>query len=242
MLVCITGATSGIGQATAKRFACEGWQVLATGRRADRLEKLAKEYSNIQTMVFDVQERQAVAEALGKVKDVDVLVNNAGLAKGLDAAFQASLDDWETMVNTNIKGLMYCTRTLLPGMVSRKKGHIINLGSIAGTYPYPHGNVYCATKAFCLQFSRNLRCDLHGTGVRVTDIEPGLLQSEFSNVRFKGDDERAAKLYAGTNPLHPEDIADIIWWVANQPKHVDITQVEVMPTVQSLCGPRVYYQ
>ncbi len=245
-LVFITGATSGIGRASAERFAREGWRVIAAGRRTERLQALAATHPGILPLPLDVRDREAVNAAFADLpeefRDIDILVNNAGLALGLESAQDASLDDWDTMVDTNIKGLMYCARAVLPGMIARKTGHVINIGSIAGIYAYPGGNVYCATKAFSLQFSRALRCDTHGTGVRVTDIEPGLLETEFSLIRFKGDAERSDRLYSGADPLRPEDIADIIWWVATQPGHVNITQVEVMPTSQTLGGTRVSYR
>jgi 3-hydroxy acid dehydrogenase/malonic semialdehyde reductase len=164
---------------------------------------------------------------------VDVLVNNAGLALGLEPAQAADLDDWETMVDTNIKGLMYCTRAILPGMVERKRGHVVNVGSIAGAWPYPGGNAYGATKAFVAQFSRNLRADLLGKNIRVTDVEPGLAETEFSVVRFKGDQERADKVYTGTQPLTGVDIAEIVHWVVSLPAHVNVNSVEVMPTGQA---------
>lgn len=191
----------------------------------------------IETLALDVRDRDCVLTAFGALEErysasdtepLVVLVNSAGLALGLEPAQECSLEDWETMVDTNVKGLMFCTRALLPGMVRRGFGHVVNIGSIAGSYAYPGGNVYGASKSFVLQFSRGLRCDLHGTGVRVTNIEPGLLETEFSSVRFKGDEERAASVYRGTKPLTASDIADIIWWVVATPAHVDITQVEVM--------------
>jgi 3-hydroxy acid dehydrogenase/malonic semialdehyde reductase len=168
-----------------------------------------------------------------KFGNIDILLNNAGLALGLGPAHETDLDEWETMVDTNIKGLLYMTRQILPAMVARKTGHIINLGSIAGSWPYPGGNTYGATKAFVQQFSRNLRADLAGTGIRVTNIEPGLAESEFSVVRFAGDAEKAAKVYEGTQPLTPGDIAEIIYWTASRPAHVNINAVEVMPVCQS---------
>ena len=243
--VCITGATSGIGRSCAERFVAEGWQVIATGRREDRLNELAAAHpGTIHPLVLDVRDKDAVFKAFASLPAafaaVDTLVNNAGLALGLEPAQAASLDDWDTMVDTNIKGLMYCTRALLPGMVERKRGHVLNIGSIAGSYAYPGGNTYGATKAFVEQFSRNLRCDLHGTGVRVTNIEPGLLETEFSLVRFKGDTAAADALYNGSDPLRPEDIAEIVWWANARPAHVNICRVEVMPTCQSNAALRVW--
>lgn len=240
-VVCVTGATSGIGRATVKRFVKEGWEAIALGRREERLAALTAEHpGRIRTARLDVRDRDEVERAFKDMGDIDVLVNNAGLALGLEPAQECSLDDWDTMVDTNIKGLLYCTRAALPGMVARKAGHVVNLGSIAGTYAYPGSNVYGASKGFVLQFSRGLRCDLHGTGVRVTDIEPGLLESEFSDVRFKGDESRFETLYKNAHPLHPEDVADAIWWVATRPAHVNVSQVEIMPTTQSLASARVF--
>lgn len=237
--ICITGATAGFGAACARRFAADGCKLIVTGRRKDRLDQLVDELGaeSCLPLAFDVRDADAVRESLTSLPApfaaVDVLVNNAGLALGLEPAQRASLEDWETMIDTNLKGLMYCTRALLPGMVERGTGHVVNLGSIAGSYPYPGGNVYGATKAFVMQFSRNLRADLHGTGVRVTNIEPGLAESEFSVVRFKGDTAKAASIYDGTAPLRPEDIADLIHFVVNCPAHVNINRLEVMPTCQS---------
>ena len=237
--ICITGATAGFGEACARRFAAEGCRLIITGRRKERLEKLAAELGEDRglPLVFDVRDRKAVEAAFAALPEafanVDVLINNAGLALGLEPAHRASLEDWETMIDTNLKGLMYCTRALLPGMVERGKGHVVNLGSIAGSYPYPGGNTYGATKAFVMQFSRNLRADLHGTGVRVTNIEPGLAESEFSVIRFKGDASKAAGVYKGTEPLRPVDIADIIHFAVTCPAHVNINRIEVMPTCQS---------
>ena len=244
-IACITGATSGIGRAAAERFLREGWTVIAMGRRADRLRELADAYpGRVLPIPLDVRDRKAVEAVFAGLPApfaaVDVLLNSAGLALDLSPAQDCDVTDWDIMVDTNIKGLMYCTHAVLPGMISRKQGHIINIGSIAGTYAYPGGNVYGASKGFVLQFSRNLRCDLHGTGVRVTNIEPGLLETEFSTVRFKGDQNRADSVYTGTKPLVAKDIADIVWWVNATPEHVDITQVEVMPTTQSLGGTRVF--
>lgn len=240
-IVCITGATAGFGAATARRFAADGWRIIATGRRQDRLDSLAAELGdgNCLPLCFDVRDGDAVQAAFSQSnlpeewRAVDVLVNNAGLALGLEPAHRCSLDDWTTMVDTNIKGLLHVTRALLPGMVERGRGHVVNLGSITGTYAYPGANVYGGTKAFVMQFSRGLRADLHGTGVRVTNIEPGLAESEFSMVRFGGDADRAAKLYEGASALHPQDIADAIAWAVSCPAHVNVSRIEVMPTSQS---------
>ena len=239
--VMITGATAGFGEACARLFASEGWQLILTGRRGDRLDKLRDELaSKVHIIVQDVRNRQAVEKDLANLpadfRDIDVLVNNAGLALGLGPAQEADLDQWEQMVDTNIKGLMYCTRFILPGMVARNRGHIVNLGSVAGNWPYPGGNVYGATKAFVKQFSHNLRTDVLGTAVRVTNIEPGLAETEFSIVRFKGDRDKAREFYKGTRPLSGEDIAGIVFWAVSQPPHVNINRVEVMPVCQS-CGP-----
>jgi NADP-dependent 3-hydroxy acid dehydrogenase YdfG len=233
--ILITGATSGFGAACARRFASAGWRLVLTGRRRERLESLQAELGETvaAALVFDVRERRAVAAALQGLPEIDVLLNNAGLALGLESAWQADLDDWDTMVDTNIKGVMYCTRALLPGMVARNRGHIINIGSTAGNWPYPGGHVYGATKAFVQQFSRNLRADLLGTRVRVTNLEPGMAESEFSQVRFKGDEQRAAKVYQGAEPLRPEDIAEIVFFVANLPSHVNVNALEVMSVDQS---------
>lgn len=240
--ICITGATSGFGKACAERFAREGWRLIVTGRRVDRLKELADQLQGVpvHTVQLDVRDLAAVkAMASGLpegFRDIDVLVNNAGLALGLEGAHEASLDDWETMIDTNIKGLCYLTRCLLPAMVARNQGHIINMGSIAGNYPYPGGNVYGATKAFVKQFSRNLLTDLIHTKIRVTNIEPGLSESEFSIVRFHGEKDKADSVYKGTEPLTPPDIAEIVHWVTSVPPHVNICTVEVMPVCQS-CGP-----
>ena len=238
MIVFVTGASSGFGTAIARRFARSGALVVAAARRVDRLEALRKELgANVLPVALDVRDREAVqrvAEELPKeFAAIDVLVNNAGLALGLQRAHEADLDDWETMIDTNTKGLVYCTRAVLPGMVQRGRGHVINLGSIAGRYPYPGGNVYGATKAFVRQFTLNLRADLVGTGVRCTDIEPGLSGgTEFSNVRMHGDDAKAAKVYEGTQPLLPEDVAEAVHWVTTLPAHVNVNTIEMMPTSQ----------
>lgn len=238
--VLITGATAGFGRACAERFGAEGSRLVLVGRRAGRLEEVKASLAGraeVLTLPLDVRDRRAVFAALGKLPapfaDIDVLVNNAGLALGLEPAQAADLDDWETMVDTNIKGLMYCTRAILPGMVERRRGHVVNVGSIAGAWPYPGGNAYGATKAFVAQFTRNLRADLLGKNIRVTDVEPGLAETEFSVVRFKGDQERADKVYTGTQPLTGADIAEIVHWVVNLPPHVNVNSVEVMPTGQA---------
>lgn len=240
--ICITGATSGFGRACAERFAAEGWRLILTGRRVDRLQALQAQLGTVPVHVVELDVRDfSAVEAM--VRDlpqdfqaIDVLVNNAGLALGLEGAHQTDIRDWDTMIDTNIKGLCYLTRCILPGMVDRNQGHIINMGSIAGTYPYPGGNVYGATKAFVKQFSRNLLTDLNHTKVRVTNIEPGLSESEFSVVRFHGDKDKADAVYKGTEPLRPVDIAEIVHWVTSVPPHVNINTVEVMPVCQS-CGP-----
>lgn len=237
--ILITGATSGFGRASAELFRSNGWQLIVTGRRKDRLQEmqatLGKE--NVHIAAFDVRDRQQVEDMVQaipeKFRDIDILLNNAGLALGLGPAQEADLDQWETMVDTNIKGLLFMTRRILPMMVARGTGHVINLGSIAGSWPYPGGNTYGATKAFVQQFSRNMRTDLQGTGIRVTNIEPGLAESEFSIVRFGGDAAKAATVYEGTKPLTPLDIAEIIYWTASRPAHVNINCVEVMPVCQS---------
>ena len=241
LTVLVTGATAGFGEATARRFAADGSKVILAGRRTDRLEALSSELGgNAHALTLDVQNRGAVVAAIdGLPADfaaIDVLVNNAGLALGLDAAPSANLDDWDTMIDTNIKGLTYCTRAVLPGMKARGRGHVINIGSVAGTYPYPGGNVYGATKAFVHQFSLNLRADLVADNIRVTSVEPGLAETEFSLVRFKGDADKAKGPYAGLKPLTGDDIAEAVHWVATLPDHVNINLVELMPTTQAF-GP-----
>ncbi|MGC9364428.1 MAG: SDR family oxidoreductase [Fidelibacterota bacterium] len=246
--ILITGATSGFGKACAQKFAENQWRLILAGRRKSRLKSLADNLSH-KTLVYpiplDVRNRSVVSDQLGNLPPefavVDVLVNNAGLALGLLPAPECDLDDWDTMIDTNIKGLTYCTRAILPGMVRRNRGLIINIGSVAGNWPYPGGNVYGASKAFVQQFSRNLRADLLGKNIRVTNIEPGIAETEFSVVRFKGDREQAERVYENTEPLSAEDIAGIIWWLANLPEHVNINQLEVMPTMQAW-GPLAIYR
>ncbi|HEB50054.1 MAG TPA: SDR family oxidoreductase [Desulfobulbus sp.] len=240
--ILITGATSGFGRACAERFAREGWRLIIIGRRQKRLDELAGRLAAtpLHAVRLDVRDRdrvRAMVRALPPAfRQIDVLLNNAGLALGLEGAHEADPDDWETMIDTNIKGLCHLTRTILPGMVERDRGHIINMGSVAGIYPYPGANVYGGTKAFVRQFSRNLIADLVATRVRVTNIEPGLAESEFSIVRFHGDRTRADQVYQGTEPLTPDDIAEIVHWVTSVPPHVNINSVEVMPVCQG-CAP-----
>ena len=240
MIVLVTGATAGFGAAIARRFVREGHRVIAAGRRADRLAALRAELgaASVLALPLDVRDRAAVASTIAALPpdwaDVDVLVNNAGLALGLEPAQKADLDQWETMIDTNNKGLVFVTRAVLPGMVARDRGHVVNMGSVAALYPYPGGNVYGATKAFVKQFSLNLRADLFGTKVRVTDVEPGLVGgSEFSVVRFGGDTARAASMYEGTDPLTPEDIAEAVYWVTTLPARMNVNTLELMPVCQS---------
>jgi len=238
MIVFITGASAGFGAAMGRLFAANGHQVLLAGRRADRLETLAAEIGpNARAVQLDVSDKAAIAATLAALpdgwRDIDVLINNAGLALGIKPAHEAPLEDWETMIATNCTGLVTMTRAVLPGMVERNRGLVINLGSVAGHYPYPGGNVYGATKAFVEQFTLNLRADLAGTGVRATNLAPGLCGgTEFSNVRFKGDDAAAAKVYEGTVPLTADDIAATAYWIATLPPHININLIEMMPTCQ----------
>ena len=237
-VVFVTGASSGFGAAVARKFAVDGARVIASARRAERVQGLASEFGpQVLPLSLDVRDRDAVAAAVAglpeEFKAVDLLVNNAGLALGLNPAQDADLDDWDQMIDTNCKGLVYCTREILPGMVARKRGHVINLGSVAGSWPYPGGNVYGGTKAFVHQFSLNLRSDLHGTGVRVTCIEPGMADTEFSVVRFSGDKSKADNVYAGMQPMTADDIAESIHWVATLPQHVNVNTIELMATAQS---------
>ncbi len=243
MLVLITGATSGFGAAIARRFAREGHRLIVSGRRAERLEALSRELGDAVRLALplDVRDQAAIARAIadlpGDLAAIDVLVNNAGLARGLEPAQRASLDDWNEMVDTNVKGLMAMTRAVLPGMVARDRGHVVNIGSTAGSWPYLGANVYGATKAFVDQFSLNLRCDLLGTQVRVTVIDPGMVSgTEFSNIRFHGDDARAAQVYEKTDPLTPDDVAEAVHWVTTLPARVNINTLEMMPVRQAYAG------
>jgi len=237
--VFVTGASAGFGAEIARRFVAAGARVVVSARREDRLDQLVAELGDrAHAVTLDVRDRVAVAAAIAALPppfaEIDVLVNNAGLALGLEPAPRANLDEWEQMVDTNCKGVMHVTRAVLPGMVARRRGHVVNLGSVAGTYPYPGGNVYGATKAFVHQFSLNLRSDLHGTGVRVTCVEPGLVGgTEFSLVRFSGQAEKAAAVYANTQPLTAGDVAEAVVWATAQPPHVNINVIELMPVVQS---------
>ena len=234
----VTGATAGFGEAITRRLVRDGHRVIATGRRKDRLDALAKELgAAVLPFVLDVTDAAAVAALPGSLpegwREVDVLVNNAGLALGVDPAFKAKAADWDTMVKTNVSGLIAMTHALLPGMVERNRGYVFSLGSTAGTYPYPGGNVYGASKAFVSHFMQNLKADLVGTNVRVTSVEPGLVGgTEFSVIRL-GDSEKAAGVYKGTVPLTAEDIAETVGWLLALPEHVNINRIEMMPTCQA---------
>ena len=235
----ITGATAGFGTAICRALIQAGYFVIGTGRRTERLTSLKAELGEkFLPLAFDISDRLATQEAITSLptqwKNIDLLVNNAGLALGLESADKANLDDWEQMIDTNIKGLVNITRFVLPQMVVRNTGHIINIGSIAGNYAYPGGNVYGGTKAFVKQFSLNLRADLAGKNIRVTNLEPGLCGgTEFSNVHFKGDDKRAEKVYENVQYVTPQDIANMVLWLNQQPEHININRIEVMPTAQT---------
>ena len=240
--VLITGATSGIGAACARKFAGAGYRVIITARRAEQLAVMAGELEKefgveALPLCFDVREREEVKRALDSLpaawRDIDVLVNNAGLALGLEPEYAGDFTDWETMIDTNVKGLLYMTRLVVPGMVERMRGHIINIGSVAGDAAYAGGAVYCATKAAVKALSDGLRIDVANTAVRVTNLKPGLVETNFSNVRFKGDTERAATLYQGIKPLTGDDIADVAVYAANAPEHVQIAEVLILATHQA---------
>jgi len=241
-IVLVTGASSGIGEATARIFAEAGAKLILTARRQEKLARLADELnqefaSEIYSMPLDVRDRASIESALAQLPanwlEIDILINNAGLSRGLDKLYQGSYQDWEEMIDTNIKGLLYFTRAIVPGMVSRGRGHVVNLGSIAGHQTYPNGNVYCATKAAVKAISEGLKQDLLGTPVRVTSVDPGMVETEFSQVRFHGDNERAEKVYQGLKPLAPEDVADVIFFCVTRSPHVNISEVLMMPVDQS---------
>jgi serine 3-dehydrogenase len=240
----ITGATSGFGRAAVERFAAAGWRVVACGRRAERLQALvdALGADKVHPAAFDIRDALAMNAALAALpagfRDIDLLVNNAGLAQGTRPAQESSLDDWRTMIDTNITALVTLTRALLPGLIARK-GAIVNISSTAGKYPYTGGNVYGGSKAFVSQFSLNLRADLHGTGVRVTTLEPGMAETEFTLVRTHGDQAASDALYQGAQPMTAVDIAETIFWIASLPPHLNVNRLEMMPTSQSFAGFQV---
>jgi len=240
-VVLITGATSGIGLACARKFAENGDRLILTGRNESRLADIKKELSekgtDVLTLVFDVRDREKAAASIESLpaewQEIDVLVNNAGLALGLEPEYEGHHDDWDTMIDTNIKGLLTMTRLIVPGMVQRNRGHIINVGSVAGDAAYAGGNVYCATKAAVKALSDGLRIDVANTAIRVTNLKPGLVETNFSNIRFHGDSERAANVYKGIQPLTGDDIADVAVYAANAPKHVQIAEVLILATHQA---------
>jgi len=239
-VVLITGATGDFGKAFVQRFAALGCKLVLHGRDQSKVDALCKQYKNAHGLVFDITDKKAMKAAIESLptdfKNIDCLINNAGLALGLDKAYEANEDDWETMIDVDVKGLTFMTRFVVEGMAARKSGHIINIGSTAGNYPYPGGNVYGAAKAFVKQFSLNLRADLTGTNIRVTNVEPGQVNTQFSTVRFKGDSERAGKVYANTKSLTAEDVAEGVVWVATLPPHMNVNRIEIMPTTQSFAG------
>jgi NADP-dependent 3-hydroxy acid dehydrogenase YdfG len=237
-IVLITGATSGIGLACARKFAANGDKLILTGRNAQRLAEIKKELdAEVMTLAFDVRNREEAEKQICSLppnwQNIDLLVNNAGLALGLEPEYEGDLDDWETMIDTNIKGLLTMTRLVVPGMVKRNNGHIINVGSVAGDAAYAGGNVYCATKAAVKALSDGLRIDVANTAIRVTNLKPGLVETNFSNVRFHGDNERAANVYKGIKPLTGDDIADVAVYAANAPAHVQIAEVLILATHQA---------
>ena len=240
-IVLITGATSGIGEACARKFAQNGDKVILTGRNQARMTAIADELkaqgAEVLTLMFDVRDREAARQAIESLpaewQEIDVLVNNAGLALGLEPEFEGNSDDWDGMIDTNIKGLLTMTRLIVPGMVARDRGHVINMGSVAGDAAYAGGNVYCATKAAVKALSDGLRIDVANTAVRVTNLKPGLVETNFSNIRFHGDEERAANVYKGIKPLTGDDIADVAVYAANAPAHVQIAEVMILATHQA---------
>jgi len=238
-VVFITGATSGFGAAAARRYVAAGGKVIATGRRSDRLKELQAELgaASCHIIELDVQDRAAIDTAIADLPaefaGINIVLANAGLALGLSPAAESDITDWETMISTNITGLVYTVRALLPGMIARGGGHVVTLGSVAGDYPYPGGSVYGATKAFVKQFALNLRSDVQGKNIRVTNIEPGLTETEFSLVRFKGDEGKAAKPYENTKAMNAEDIAETIMWSTLLPAHVNVNRLQVMATTQA---------
>ncbi len=239
--VFITGATSGIGEACARKFAEGGYNLVLTARRADKLAEIKKqleaEGAKVKTLVFDVRDTEAAKAAVSSLEPewqkIDVLINNAGLALGLDKEYEGNTEEWSTMIDTNIKGLLTMTRLIVPGMVERNEGHVINIGSVAGDAAYAGGNVYCATKAAVKAITDGLRIDVADTAVRVTNLKPGLVETHFSNVRFRGDDERADNVYKGITPLTGADIADVAFYAASAPKHVQIAEVLILATHQA---------
>ncbi|QZK91687.1 SDR family NAD(P)-dependent oxidoreductase [Flavobacterium sp. CHNK8] len=236
----ITGATSGIGKATAQLLAKNNYKIILCGRREDRLDDLKQELSKlteVHTLNFDVRDKKAVFDSINSIPEnfatIDILINNAGNAHGLDPIQNGNLDDWDAMIDINVKGLLYVSKAVIPGMIERKSGHIINIGSIAGKEVYPNGNVYCASKHAVDALNQAMRMDLNPYGIRVGGIHPGAVETEFSEVRFKGDTEKAANVYKGFEPLHAEDIADIIHFVVSRPYHVNIADLMVLPTAQA---------
>jgi NADP-dependent 3-hydroxy acid dehydrogenase YdfG len=243
--VLITGASSGIGEACARAFASAGYDLVLTARREDKLKALAQELGarhqvSVEVFALDVRSSRVVHDLVEQnpatFGAVSVLVNNAGLAQGMDTLQDGKPEDWDVMIDTNVKGLLYVTRAVLPRMIKRGEGHVINIGSVAGRWTYPKGNVYAATKAAVRSLTEGMRLDLHGTGVRVTEIEPGMVETEFSQVRFKGDHAKADAVYAGTKPLSASDIADAVLWCAERPKHVNVQEIVIFPTDQSGVG------
>ena len=241
MKVLITGATSGIGAACARKFAQAGFDLILTGRREELLQEMKEELEQngvkVLTLAFDVRDTQKACQMISNMpeywKKIDVLINNAGLARGLEPEYEGDVEDWNEMIDTNIKGLLTMTRLIVPQMVKRNRGHVVNIGSVAGDAAYAGGNVYCATKAAVKALSDGLRIDVADTNIRVTNIKPGLVETNFSNVRFHGDDERASKVYLGIKPLTGDDIADVVLYVTQAPEHVQIAEVLVLATHQA---------